>query len=76
MATEIQKDEWCIPGNLGIMRVGENVRVINHLINHNDGYVTLTVCMCQYPKPPQHTADAEFQIIQPNQISNETTNGA
>jgi hypothetical protein len=72
MSKQLQKDEYYLPGDLGTFVLGGNVRNIEHLMKHNDGSVTLTIGMTQYPKPNNNTEDATFEIIQPKQLTNGT----
>ena len=75
MNNELQKDDLLLPGNLGnvvIASTGQNRTVNKMSKNNKDGSVTITLgqVVDHYLNGIPVTEDAEFEVVQPKQISN------
>lgn len=76
MNKELQDNESIKPGGLGIIGVGGSVHIIKAILL-GVGAATLTIKPIKKELPLLNPIlDAEFEIIQPKQISDATTNGS
>ncbi len=71
---ELQKDDFILPGDLGnviIGSTGEKRKVTKISANKKDGSVTISISKVvdHYLNGITVTEDAEFEVIQPKQIS-------
>jgi len=74
MNNELQKDDFILPGDLGnvtIANTGETRKITNLQTNNKDKSVTITLSSVVdlYFNGITKTEDAEFEIIQPKQIT-------
>jgi hypothetical protein len=79
MSKELQKDDYLLPGDLGTVTIastGKVSKVTNMVKNKSDGSVTLTLSQIvdHYLNGVPVTEDADFEIVQPKQIENKSTN--
>lgn len=64
MSNDIQKDDYYIPGSLGTIGIGGDVREVSKVVAGKDGAITFTIGK-KLNTQADNTEDADFDVLPP-----------